>query len=87
MREKQQVRVRLNGVKDVKERRATYDNGPIVNRVSTMPVLFMRARRTSVSDGMYSCPANRCTSVKKLACDVASLAKVERRSNRVEVTH
>lgn len=40
---------------------------PIVNRVSYIPVVFVRARSTSASIGMYSGAVMRSTSSKKLS--------------------
>ena len=41
-------------------------NWPIVNRVSYIPVVFVRARKTSASVGVYVGPQIRVTSSKKL---------------------
>lgn len=41
-------------------------NWPIVNRVSYIPVVFVRARKTSASMGVYVGPQIRVTSSKKL---------------------
>ncbi len=41
-------------------------NWPMVNRVSYIPVVFVRARKTSASMGVYVGPHIRVTSSKKL---------------------
>lgn len=53
---------------------------PIENRVSYIPVVFVRARRTSDSVGMKSRWPIRCASSKKLQRRTAGLAAGPRRS-------
>ena len=55
-----------------------YDRGGALNLVSTIPVLFCRHLRTSISLGMYSGLPIRTASVKKLHYEVTIMRRAER---------
>jgi hypothetical protein len=59
---------RMSGLDQIREAKGqrTYDNRPMLNRVSLMPVVCALARSTSVSVGTYEGVPIRSTSVKKL---------------------
>ncbi len=52
-------------------------NWPIVNRVSYIPVVFVRARKTSASMGVYAGSQIRATSSKKLYSTVSNPVAID----------